>query len=104
MVLKFEQSSFENSAYMAKPSSLPYRESAMDILDVLAERTRTDFSVVQGNRDVAYAMLLRIQVVGENLSKVRSLFPEIYDRHSSDSWNRLIRSGTSSATGTRRLT
>ncbi|MFZ2526417.1 MAG: hypothetical protein WAX14_02005 [Rhodococcus sp. (in: high G+C Gram-positive bacteria)] len=34
--------------------------------------------------------LMRVQVAGEYLSKVRTQFPDFYERHHDDSWIKLI--------------
>lgn len=36
------------------------------------------------------AIYLRLQEVGENLSKIRRLFPDFYAQHETQGWHRLI--------------
>ncbi|MFZ2526652.1 MAG: hypothetical protein WAX14_03205 [Rhodococcus sp. (in: high G+C Gram-positive bacteria)] len=51
-------------------AALPDLESALDMIDVLERRNATNVVSAQNNTDDSDAMLMRMQVVGENLAKV----------------------------------
>jgi uncharacterized protein with HEPN domain len=36
------------------------------------------------------AVCMRLQEMGENLSKIRQQFPQLYEAHHTESWHRLI--------------
>lgn len=43
-----------------------------------------------GDPNVQDATLMRLQDIGEQLSRIRDKFPDFYEEHASDEWYKLI--------------
>lgn len=63
------------------------------ILDTLAsirDNTPQDKELFMNDPNAQDATLMRLQDIGEQLSRIRDRFPEFYEQHNSDEWHKLI--------------
>lgn len=63
------------------------------ILDTLAsirDNTTRDKDAFMNDPNVRDATLMRLQDIGEQLSRIRDKFPEFYEQHNSDEWHKFI--------------
>lgn len=68
----------------------PYIGAAIDSLQVALDRTGVDKTAFISDATLIDATLMRFQVAGEQLVKIRDLFPDFYDEHGSPAWHKLI--------------
>ena len=73
-----------------KKIARPHLLHILDTLEVIVDFTPNTFEAFMADRNAQDATLMRIQDIGEQLSIMRTNFPEFYEMHSSDEWNKLI--------------
>ena len=73
-----------------KKSVDPHLGAALDALRVLVNRLPANEQLFLDNDTLQDATLMRLQVAGEQLVKVRDNFPEYYEKYHTESWFKLI--------------
>ncbi|SNT15876.1 HepT-like ribonuclease domain-containing protein [Rhodococcoides kyotonense] len=68
----------------------PYLAAAIEALTKIRSARPSSAVELETNHLLWDATLMRVQVAGEYLSKVRDNFPEYYSEHQDDSWHKLI--------------
>jgi len=75
---------------MKKKSVKPHLLHISDTLQVIKDYTPNSYEEFMSDRNAQDATLMRLQDIGEQLSRIRDSFPQFYEQHSIDSWNKLI--------------
>jgi uncharacterized protein with HEPN domain len=68
----------------------PHIAYILDTLEVIRENTPADLDSFMRDRNAQDATLMRLQDIGEQLSRIREQFPDFYQGHQDDSWKKLI--------------
>lgn len=68
----------------------PYLAAAIESLTRIRDDRPASVADLVGNRLLWDGTLMRVQVAGEYLSKIRDQFPEYYANYHDDSWHKLI--------------
>lgn len=71
-------------------SPKPNLNFILDTLASISNNTPKDKRVFMSDPNAQDATLMRLQDIGEQLSRIRDKFPEFYEQHSSDEWHKLI--------------
>lgn len=71
-------------------SPVPYLDMAITAADRVATYAPANVAEFHASPMVQDAVCMRLQEIGENLSKIRRLFQGFYATHQSESWHRLI--------------
>lgn len=71
-------------------SPVPYIEMAVEAGKRVLQYAPETEGEFQRSPVIQDAICMRLQEMGENLSKVRQHFPDFYEAHHSDDWHRLI--------------
>lgn len=68
----------------------PYLQNILNSIDAI-NRYRPDSMTALANDPKSYdAILMRLQDIGENLTRVRESFPDYWDSNADNSWNQAI--------------
>ncbi len=62
----------------------------LDTLATIRKHTLQDKNTFLGDANAQDATLMRLQDIGEQLSRIREKFPDFYEEHASDEWHKLI--------------
>ena len=62
----------------------------MDTLQVIHTNRPADKASFLADQNAQDATLMRLQDIGEQLSRLRENFPEFYEKNHTDDWNKLI--------------
>lgn len=62
----------------------------LDTLTRIRDNTPRDKKVFMSDPNAQDATLMRLQDIGEQLSRIRDKFPEFYEQRHSDEWYKLI--------------
>jgi len=68
----------------------PHLAYILETLEVIASNTPQELNAFMKDRNAQDATLMRLQDIGEQLVRIRDLFPEFYEQHHDDSWHKLI--------------
>lgn len=68
----------------------PHLAFILDTLNVISANTPADLSAFMSDRNAQDATLMRLQDIGEQLTRIRDQFPEFYEQNQDDSWHKLI--------------
>jgi uncharacterized protein with HEPN domain len=68
----------------------PHLAFILDTLSVISANTPTDLNTFMNDRNAQDATLMRLQDIGEQLTRIRDQFPEFYEQNQDDSWHKLI--------------
>ena len=68
----------------------PHLAFILDTLGVIKENTPDDLDTFMNDRNAQDATLMRLQDIGEQLTRIRDQFPEFYEQNQDDSWHKLI--------------
>jgi len=68
----------------------PHLAFILDTLGVIKENTPADLNTFMSDRNAQDATLMRLQDIGEQLTRIRDQFPEFYEQNQDDSWHKLI--------------
>ena len=74
---------------MAK-SPKPYLAYILETLQVIKDNTPADKVAFMADPNAQDANLMRLQDIGEQLSRLRDNFPDFYDRYQAEGWPELI--------------
>ncbi|MGI9027683.1 MAG: HepT-like ribonuclease domain-containing protein [Candidatus Saccharimonadales bacterium] len=69
---------------------LPNLKFILETLQTIKKFTPKDKIDFLNDRNVQDATLMRLQDIGEQLSRIRDTFPEFYEENHSDDWYKLI--------------
>lgn len=75
---------------MSSKSVTPHLAYILDTLEVIATNTPSNLADFMKDRNAQDATLMRLQDIGEQLSRIRDTFPEFYEAHQDDNWHKLI--------------
>ncbi len=62
----------------------------VDTLDSIRRNTPDTKEAFLKDPNAQDATLMRLQVIGEQLIRIREKYPDFYEQHQSDEWHRLI--------------
>ena len=68
----------------------PHLAFILDTLSVINANTPANLDIFMDDRNAQDATLMRLQDIGEQLTRIRDQFPEFYEKHQDDSWHKLI--------------
>lgn len=68
-------------------SNLRYVVDTLRLIDETRPVSKAEFLA---DRNIQDATLMRLQDIGEQLSRIRDNSPDFYEKHHNDAWNRLI--------------
>lgn len=71
-------------------SSVAHLSFIIDTLQSIRDNTPSDKSTFLSNPNAQDATLMRLQDIGEQLARIRDTYPDYYDQHHTDEWNKLI--------------
>lgn len=71
-------------------SPLPHITYIIDTLEIISANTPKDKSVFVSDPNAQDATLMRLQDIGEQLSRIRDQFPEYFEANQDDSWHKFI--------------
>lgn len=75
---------------MTPKSVKPHIAFILDTLQVIEENTPAVVDDFLGDRNAQDATLMRLQDIGEQLSRIRKQFPAFYAENHVERWNQLI--------------
>ncbi len=65
-------------------------EYISDVLESIKDNTPTSFEAFMSDQNAQDATLMRLQDIGEQLSRIRDQFPDYYEQNQHDSWHKFI--------------
>ena len=68
----------------------PHIAYILDTLASIKDNTPSDRAVFMRDRNAQDATLMRLQDIGEQLSRIRENFPEYYEQNHDEEWHKLI--------------
>jgi len=68
----------------------PHLKFILDTLETIKDKTPNDHQVFMTDSNAQDATLMRLQDIGEQLSRIRENFPDFYEKHQTDEWHKLI--------------
>lgn len=68
----------------------PHIKFMIDTIDSINANTPKDKKAFLSDKNAMDATLMRLQDIGEQLSRIRDNFPEYYETNQQDSWHKLI--------------
>jgi len=71
-------------------SPKPNLSFILGTLASIRSNTPHDKEIFMTDPNAQDATLMRLQDIGEQLSRIRDKFPEFYEQHGSDEWHKLI--------------
>lgn len=75
---------------MSDKSVNPHISFILDTLEAIEQHTPSTEEEFMNDRNAQDATLMRLQDIGEQLTRIRDQFPDFYQQHHTDDWHRLI--------------
>jgi uncharacterized protein with HEPN domain len=75
---------------MTTKSPKPHIAYILDTLQAIKANTPTDKASFLEDANAMDATLMRLQDIGEQLSRLREQFPDFYEQNHDDGWHQLI--------------
>lgn len=68
----------------------PHIAFIKETLELIRTNTPTSHDEFMKDRNAQDATLMRLQDIGEQLTRIRDGFPDFYNQHETDEWHKLI--------------
>jgi len=68
----------------------PHIEYIIDTLDKIHTNTPSERSQFLNDPNAQDATIMRLQDIGEQLSRIRDQFPDFFEKYQDDNWNKFI--------------
>jgi len=75
---------------MSSKSVRPHLAYILDTLEVISANTPGELDLFMDDPNAQDATLMRLQDIGEQLTRIRDQFPDFYEQNQDDSWHKLI--------------
>lgn len=75
---------------MTRKSPKPHLSCILETIEVIENYTPQSLETFLRDRNAQDATLMRLQDIGEQLTRIRGQFEQFYTEHHHDSWNKMI--------------